>query len=334
MKTVLNRFGRALGAIALATSFGAPFAACATGALAQGGYPNRPIRIIVPWPAGGGVDAVTRTVAEKMSASLGQQVIVDNRPGATGNIGAGMGAKAAPDGYTLLVASAPMAINASLHKNLPFDLGKDFAPLGLMASSPYMLVVNPSVAGSVKELVARARAEPGKLSYASVGPGTQQNVVSEVFKENAQINVVHAPYKGGPQALTDMVGGHIHMMFHGVPAVMPFVKGGQLKAIAVASKQRLPLFPDVPTMAESGFPGIEASEWYGLVAPAGTPKEIVALLGKEIDKALNAPGVRQQLASKGYDPAAPGTPDQFASFMAAEQKKWALAIKQTGFRLE
>lgn len=177
MKTALNRFGRALGAIALGTSL----AACATGALAQGGYPNRPIRIIVPWPAGGGVDAVTRTVAEKMSASLGQQVIVDNRPGATGNIGAGMGAKAAPDGYTLLVASAPMAINASLHKNLPFDLGKDFAPLGLMASSPYMLVVNPAVAGSVKELVERARAEPGKLSYASVGPGTQQNVVSEVF---------------------------------------------------------------------------------------------------------------------------------------------------------
>nr|WP_232232407.1 MULTISPECIES: tripartite tricarboxylate transporter substrate binding protein [unclassified Cupriavidus] len=330
MKTVLNRFGRALGAIALATSL----AACATGALAQGGYPDRPIRIIVPWPAGGGVDAVTRTVAEKMSASLGQQVIVDNRPGATGNIGAGMGAKAAPDGYTLLVASAPMAINASLHKNLPFDLGKDFAPLGLMASSPYMLVVNPSVAGSVKELVARARAEPGKLSYASVGPGTQQNVVSEVFKESAHINVVHAPYKGGPQALTDMVGGHIHMMFHGVPAVMPFVKGGQLKAIAVASRQRLPLFPEVPTMAEAGFPGIEASEWYGLVAPAGTPKDIVALLGKEIDKALNAPGVRQQLASKGYDPAAQSSPDQFASFMAAEQKKWALAIKETGFRLE
>ncbi|MCY1240997.1 Tripartite tricarboxylate transporter family receptor [compost metagenome] len=159
-------------------------------------------------------------------------------------------------------------------------------------------------------------------------------MVSEVFKESAHINVVHAPYKGGPQALTDMVGGHIHMMFHGVPAVMPFVKGGQLKAIAVASKQRLPLFPDVPTMAEAGFPGIEASEWYGLVAPAGTPKDIVALLGKEIDKALNAPGVRQQLASKGYDPAAQASPDQFASFMAAEQKKWALAIKQTGFRLE
>ncbi|MCO4891667.1 tripartite tricarboxylate transporter substrate binding protein [Cupriavidus sp. WGtm5] len=326
MKSTLHRVGHALGAIALA--------ACAASALAQGGYPNRPVRIIVPWPAGGGVDTVTRTVAEKMTASLGQQFVVDNRPGATGNIGAGMGAKAVPDGYTLLVASAPMAINASLQKNLPFDLGRDFAPLGLMASSPYMLVVNPSVAGSVKELVARAKAEPGKLSYASVGPGTQQNVVSEVFKEMAHVSIVHAPYKGGPQALTDMVGGHIQMMFHGVPAVMPFVKGGQLRGIAVASKQRLPLFPDIPTMAEAGFPGIEASEWYGLVAPAGTPKEIVALLGKEIEKALNAPGVRQQLASKGYDPAGSSSPDQFATFMAAEQKKWALAIKQTGFRLE
>jgi tripartite-type tricarboxylate transporter receptor subunit TctC len=326
MKFVLHRVGHTLGAIALA--------ACATGVLAQSAYPNRPVRIIVPWPAGGGVDTVTRTVAEKMTASLGQQFVVDNRPGATGNIGAGMGAKAAPDGYTLLVASAPMAINASLQKNLPFDMGKDFAPLGLMASSPYMLVVNPSVASSVKELVARAKAEPGKLSYASPGPGTQQNVVSEVFRDMAHISVVHAPYKGGPQALTDMVGGHIHMMFHGVPAVMPFVKGGQLKGIAVASKQRLALFPDVPTMAEAGFPGIEASEWYGLVAPAGTPKDIVALLGKEIEKALNAPGVRQQLASKGYEPASNSSPDQFATFMAAEQKKWALAIKQTGFRLE
>ena len=323
MKSVLHR---ALGAIALA--------ACAASALAQGGYPNRPVKIIVPWPAGGGVDTVTRTVAEKLSASLGQQFVVDNRPGATGNIGAGAAAKAAPDGYTLLVASAPMAINASLQKNLPFDLGKDFAPLGLMASSPYMLVVNPSVAGSVKDLVARAKAEPGKLSYASVGPGTQQNVVSELFKDMARVDIVHAPYKGGPQALTDMVGGHIHMMFHGVPAVMPFVKGGQLKGIAVASKQRLALFPEIPTMAEAGYPGIEASEWYGLVAPAGTPKDIVALLGKEIEKALNAPGVRQQLASKGYEPAAPGSPDQFGTFIAAEQKKWALAIKQTGFRLE
>ncbi|UIF84567.1 tripartite tricarboxylate transporter substrate binding protein [Cupriavidus sp. UYPR2.512] len=326
MKSGLHRAGRTLGAIALA--------ACAASALAQGGYPNHPVRIIVPWPAGGGVDTVTRTVAEKLTASLGQQFVVDNRPGATGNIGAGAASKATPDGYTLLVASAPMAINASLQKNLPFDLGKDFAPLGLMASSPYMLVVNPSVAGTVKELVARAKAEPGKLSYASVGPGTQQNVVSEVFKDMARVDIVHAPYKGGPQALTDMVGGHIHMMFHGVPAVMPFVKGGQLKGIAVASKERLPLFPEIPTMAEAGFPGIEASEWYGLVAPAGTPKDIVALLGKEIEKALNAPGVRQQLASKGYEPASSSSPDRFATFMAAEQKKWALAIKQTGFRLE
>jgi len=326
MKSVLHRVGQAVGAIALAM--------CAAGALAQGAYPNHPIRIIVPWPAGGGVDTVTRTIAEKMTASLGQQVVVDNRPGATGNIGASAGAKAAPDGYTLLVASAPMLINASLQKNLPFDLPRDFTPLGLMASSPYMLVVNPSVAGSAQELVARAKAEPGKLSYASPGPGTQQNLVGEVFKDMARVNIVHAPYKGGPQALTDMVGGHIQMMFHGVPAVMPFVKAGQLRGIAVATRQRLALFPDVPTMAEAGFPGIEASEWYGLVAPAGTPKDIVALLGKEIDKALSAPGVRQQLISKGYEPAGSGSPEQFAAFIAAEQKKWALAIRQSGFRLE
>ncbi|MGO4331770.1 tripartite tricarboxylate transporter substrate binding protein [Cupriavidus sp. 2TAF22] len=326
MKFVLRHAATALTAVSLAL--------CAAGAWAQSGYPNRPIRIIVPWPAGGGVDTVTRTVAEKMSASLGQQVIVDNRPGATGNIGAGMGAKAAPDGYTLLVASAPMMINASLYRNLPFDTGKDFVPLGLMASSPYMLVVNPSTAKSVKDLVARARAEPGRISYASPGPGTQQNIVGEVFKGMAHIDIVHAPYKGGPQALTDMVGGHIQMMFHGVPAVMPFVRSGQLKGVAVATSQRLALFPDVPTMAEAGYPGIEASEWYGLVAPAGTPKDIVVLLGNAIDKALGAPGVREQLSGKGYEPATNSNPEQFGAFMAAEQKKWAVAVKQSGFRPE
>jgi len=329
MKPMLHyarRAGIALTAAALALT--------ACGAWAQAGYPNRPIRIIVPWPAGGGVDVVTRTVAEKMSVRLGQQVIIDNRPGATGNIGAGMGAKAAPDGYTLLVASAPMTINPSLQRNLPFDLGRDFTPLGLMASSPYMLVVNPSVGKSVKDLVASARAEPGRISYASPGPGTQQNIVGEVFKDMAHIDIIHAPYKGGPQALTDMVGGHIQMMFHGVPAVMPFVKSGQIKGVAVATKQRLPLFPDIPTMAEAGYPGIEASEWYGLVAPAGTPKDIVVLLGNEIGKALNAPGVREQLIAKGYEPASNSNPEQFGAFMAAEQKKWALAIKQSGVRAE
>jgi len=329
MKPMLHyarRAGIALTAAALALT--------ACGAWAQAGYPNRPIRIIVPWPAGGGVDVVTRTVAEKMSVRLGQQVIIDNRPGATGNIGAGMGAKAAPDGYTLLVASAPMTINPSLQRNLPFDLGRDFTPLGLMASSPSMLVVNPSVGKSVKDLVASARAEPGRISYASPGPGTQQNIVGEVFKDMAHIDIIHAPYKGGPQALTDMVGGHIQMMFHGVPAVMPFVKSGQIKGVAVATKQRLPLFPDIPTMAEAGYPGIEASEWYGLVAPAGTPKDIVVVLGNEIGKALNAPGVREQLIAKGYEPASNSNPEQFGAFMAAEQKKWALAIKQSGVRAE
>ena len=329
MKPMLHyarRAGIALTAAALALT--------ACGAWAQAGYPNRPIRIIVPWPAGGGVDVVTRTVAKKMSVRLGQQVIIDNRPGATGNIGAGMGAKAAPDGYTLLVASAPMTINPSLQRNLPFDLGRDFTPLGLMASSPSMLVVNPSVGKSVKDLVASARAEPGRISYASPGPGTQQNIVGEVFKDMAHIDIIHAPYKGGPQALTDMVGGHIQMMFHGVPAVMPFVKSGQIKGVAVATKQRLPLFPDIPTMAEAGYPGIEASEWYGLVAPAGTPKDIVVVLGNEIGKALNAPGVREQLIAKGYEPASNSNPEQFGAFMAAEQKKWALAIKQSGVRAE
>ncbi|MGN5479298.1 tripartite tricarboxylate transporter substrate-binding protein [Cupriavidus basilensis] len=182
--------------------------------------------------------------------------------------------------------------------------------------------------------MARAKAEPGKLSYASVGPGTQQNVVSELFKDMARVDIVHAPYKGGPQALTDMVGGHIQMMFHGVPAVMPFVKGGQLKGIAVASKQRLPLFPEIPTMAEAGYPGIEASEWYGLVAPAGTPKDIVALLGKEIEKALNAPGVRQQLASKGYEPATTSSPTSSQASWLPSRRNGHWPSSRLGFHLE
>ncbi len=326
MKAIVKGIAKAFGIMTLAV--------CGTTALAQEPYPNHPIRIIVPWPAGGGVDVVIRAVAEKLTTSLGQQVIIDNRPGATGNIGAGMGAKAPPDGYTLTVVSAPTAISMSLYKNLPFELGKDFAPLGLVASSPYVLVVSPSIGNSVKDLITRAKAAPGKLSYASVGPGTQQNLVGEMFKHQAGVNIVHVPYKGGPPALTDIMGGHIQMMFHGAPAVLTFVKGGKVKAAAVASAQRLPLLPDVPTMAEAGFPNIDGKEWYGLAAPAGTPAEIMARLSSELNKALSAPALREQLAAQGYEPAAASTPAQFTKFVTAEQSRWAEFIKETGFRLD
>lgn len=326
MKTVMKRIAKSIGVTI--------FASFALAVSAQESYPSQPIRVIVPWPAGGGVDVVTRAIAEKLSASMGQPFIIDNRPGATGNIGTAMAAKARPDGYTIVMVGAPTVISMSLEKHLPYSFTKDFVPIGLMASSSYVMVVSSSVGNSVKELVARAKAEPGKLSYASVGPGTQQNLIGEMFKRQAGVSIVHVPYKGGPPALTDVMGGHIQMMFHGVPSVMSFVKSGKVKAIAVASAQRLPVLPDVPTMAEAGFPGIDAKEWYGLAVPAGTPPAIVTRLGNELSKALSIPALREQLAAQGYEPAVPSNPAQFAEFTSAEYTRWAQFIKETGFRLD
>lgn len=323
MNFVLRSAGYFLSAIALAASV-----PCAW---AQGGYPNRPIRIIVPWPAGGAVDVATRVVAEKLSVSLGQPVVVDNRAGASGNIGATAGAKAAPDGYTLLVATTPMLINQSLYGGLPFDPVKSFTAVSLLVNLNYVLVANPTVANSVKELVVQAKARPGQISYASSGPGTQLHLLGEAFKQKAGIDIVHVPYKGAPPALADMIGGHVQMMFPGFPVVQPLLKAGQLKALAVVGKRRLALLPDVPTMAEAGFPGMDSVEWYGVVAPAGTPRDIVARLNSEIVKTLNMPDVHMLLASKGYEPAS-STPEQFSALIESEQVSWASFVKQMNRR--
>ncbi|MGO4809020.1 Bug family tripartite tricarboxylate transporter substrate binding protein [Cupriavidus sp. 2MCAB6] len=324
MRFVRRLAQRALCVITLAASL--------SPAWAQDGFPSRPIRMIVPWPAGGSVDVATRIVAEKLTLSLGQQVIVDNRPGAGGNIGAAAGAKAAPDGYTLLVATTPMLINQSLYGGLPFDTVKSFAPVSLLVTLNYVLVVNPAVASSVKELVVQAKARPGQISYASSGPGTQLHLLGEAFRQQAGIDIVHVPYKGAPPALTDMIGGHIQMMFPGLPVVQPLLKSGQLKALAVVGKRRLALLPDVPTMAEAGFPGVDSTEWYGVVAPAGTPKNIVARLNGEIVKALNMPDVHARLANKGFEPAG-GTAEQFSALIGAEQVSWASLVRQLNLRL-
>ncbi|UUZ67331.1 tripartite tricarboxylate transporter substrate binding protein [Polaromonas sp. P1(28)-13] len=323
MNFVLRRAGYFLSAIALAATV-----PCAW---AQGGYPNRPIRIIVPWPAGGSVDVATRVVAEKLSVSLGQPVMVDNRAGASGNIGATAGAKAVPDGYTLLVATTPMLINQSLYGGLPFDPAKSFTAVSLLVNVNYVLVANPTVANSVKELVVQAKARPGQISYASSGPGTQLHLHGEAFKQKAGIDIVHVPYKGAPPALADMIGGHVQMMFPGFPVVQPLLKTGQLKALAVVGKRRLALLPDVPTMAEAGFPGMDSVEWYGVVAPAGTPRDIVARLNSEIVKTLNMPDVHTLLASKGYEPAS-STPEQFSALIKSEQVSWASFVKQMNRR--
>ncbi len=307
-------------------------AAGAGAASAQANYPNRPVRIIVPWPAGGSVDVATRIVAERLSSGFGQQFSVDNRPGAAGNIGAAAGAKAAPDGYTLLVATTPMLINRSLSANLPFDTIKDFAPVSLLVNLHYVLTVNPAFADSVKHLVAQAKARPGRIGYASSGTGTQLHLIGETFKQKAGIDIVHVPYKGAPPALADMIGGHIQMMFAGLPVAYPLIQAGQLKALAAVSKERLALLPNVPTMAEAGYPGIETIEWYGLVAPTGTPKDIVARLNQEIVKALGVPAVHQVLTDRGFEPGA-STPAQFASLIASDQEKWAKLVRQVNLHL-
>lgn len=319
MNVVLRSAGYFLSAIALAA-----FVPCAW---AQGGYPNKPVRIIVPWPTGGAVDTVTRVVAEKLSVGLGQPVVIDNRTGASGNIGATAVANAAPDGYTLLVAVTPMLINQALYGGLPFDPVKSFTAVSQLVNVNYLLVVNPTVANSVKELVTQAKASPGKMNYASSGPGTHLYLLGEAFKQKAGIDILHVPYKGAPPALVDMMGGHVQMMFPSFPASQALLKTGQLKALAVVAKRRLALLPEVPTMAEAGFPSIEAVEWYGVVAPAGTPRDIVARLNGEIVKALNMPEVQMLLASKGYEPAS-STPEQFSALIKSEQVSWARYAKQ------
>jgi tripartite-type tricarboxylate transporter receptor subunit TctC len=313
--------------------FAIALAAALPGAWAQPSYPNQPIHVIVPWPAGGSVDLATRIVAEKLSKRLGQQVIVDNRPGAGGNIGAAAGAKAPPDGYTLLIATTPMVINRSLYANLPFDATKDFAPVSTLVNLNYVLVVNAKTAGSVKELVAQAKARPGQLSYASSGPGTQLHLLGETFKKQAGIDIVHVPYKGAPPALVDMLGGQVEMMFPGYPVVKPLLESGQLKPLAVVGRHRLASLPDVPTMAEAGYPGIDSVEWYGVVAPAKTPEAIVSRLNKEIVAILDMPDVRKVLAEKGFEPAS-STPQQFGAQIASEQLKWASVVRRMNLRLD
>ncbi|WP_211946769.1 Bug family tripartite tricarboxylate transporter substrate binding protein [Cupriavidus yeoncheonensis] len=325
MKTIRQRISRAIGAMALA--------ACATGALAEAAYPTRPIRMIVPWPAGGSVDIATRIVTERASAGLGQPIIVENRPGATGNIGAVAAVKSAPDGYTLLVATSAMIINQSLNDSLPYNLAKDFSPVSTLVTSNYVLVVNPSLAGSVQELVSKARAQPGRITYASSGEGTQLHLIGEAFQKQTGVNIVHVPYKGAPPALVDMVGGHIAMMFPGFPVVAPLLKSGQLKALAVVGKHRLPGLPDTPTLAEAGVPGIDSAEWYGVVTPAGTPASVVTRLNDEFVKALRSPDVRQRLTSRGFEPGG-STPGAFAELIQADEKKWPVVVKQAGLHRE
>ncbi len=298
-------------------------------------YPTKPIRIVVPFPPGGATDLLARDVAQKLTDAWGQSVIVDNRPGAGGNIGSELVAKAAPDGYTLEMGTVGThAINASLYAKMPYDHVKDFVPIILVAGVPNVLVVNPSVpVNSVAELIAYAKANPGKLNFASSGAGTSIHLSGELFKVMAGVDVTHVPYKGSAPALQDLLGGQVQFMFDNLPPSLPHIKAGKLRALAVTSTTRAPALPDLPTMAESGLPGFEASSWFGLLAPAGTPPAIVAKINAEVAKWLATPEAREKLAKQGAN-AAGGTSEDFAKHIAAETAKWAKVVKASGAKVD
>jgi len=298
-------------------------------------YPTKPIRLVVPFPPGGATDILAREVAKHLTEAWGQSVVVDNRPGAGGNIGSELVAKSAPDGYTLEMGTVGThAINASLYSKMPYDHIKDFVPVILVAGVPNVLEVHPSVpVNSVQELIAYAKANPGKLNFASSGSGTSIHLSGELFKVMAGVQMTHVPYKGSAPALSDLLGGQVQLMFDNLPPSLPQIKAGKLRALAVTSSTRAPALPDVPTVAEAGLPGFEASSWFGVLAPAGTPPAIVAKLNAEIAKWLTTPEAKEKLANVGANIAG-GTPEDFARHIQAETAKWAKVVKESGAKVD
>ena len=297
-------------------------------------YPTKPITLVVPFPAGGGNDALARLVAEKMSRTLGQQVVVENRGGAGGTIATRAVAKTAPDGYTILLTyTGTLAINPSLYPNAGYDPRKDFAPIGLIGSLPSVLVVHPSLpVHSIAELIAYAKANPGKINYAFV-PGTVGHIATELFAKTAGIELTSIPYKGNGDALGNLIGGHVSMMVLSIVPIIGNVKAGTLRALAVTSGERSALLPDVPPIADSGLPGFAAVIRYGLAAPPGTPRPIIERLNKELRAALAADDLRAKLAADGAVPE-PGSPEDYAAAIDADEKKWAPIVKSLNLKFE
>ena len=298
-------------------------------------YPNRPITLVVAFTPGGPSDVLARIVGKQMEQLLGAAIIIENRPGAGGNIAAESVAKAAPDGYTLLMGNnSILATNETLYKKLPYNPQQDFAPIILIGTQANILVVNPSVpANSLKELIALAKAQPGKLNFASSGHGAAAHLAGELFKAEAKIDIVHVPYKGAAPALQDVIGGHDQLMFATAASVLGHIKGGKVRAIAVTTLKRTKAMPDLPTMDEAGLPGFEASTWHGLVAPAGTPPDVLAKLHGAAAKALQDPGVQASLDRLGVDIVG-GTAAEFKAYIAAEVPKWTSIVKASGAKLE
>ncbi|MEO7133302.1 MAG: tripartite tricarboxylate transporter substrate binding protein [Vicinamibacterales bacterium] len=303
-------------------------------AIAQN-YPNKPVRLVVPFPAGGTTDLLARAMAQKLSDALGQQFVVDNRPGAGGNIGADIVAKSPPDGYTLLMGTVGThAINPGLYAKMPYDHVKDFAPVVLVAGVPNVLVVNPGLpVKTVAELIKAAKDQPGSINFASSGNGTSIHLSGELFKAMTGVQMAHVPYKGSAPALTDLIGGQVQIMFDNLPSALPQIKAGKLRAVAVTSTKRAPALPDLPTIAESGIPGFEASSWFGILAPAGTSRDIVQRINAEANKALQAAEMKDKLLAQGAE-AAGNSPEYFADYIRSETTKWAKVVKDSGAKVD
>jgi tripartite-type tricarboxylate transporter receptor subunit TctC len=298
-------------------------------------WPSRPVRLVVPYPAGGPTDILGRVIAQKLTESLGQPVTVDNRPGASGNLGSDLVAKAAPDGYTLVLGNnATHATNESLFPNMPYQTLRDFAPIALVATVTNMVTVHPSVpARSVAELVAHAKANPGKLNYGSTGNGSAAHLIGELFKTAAGVDIVHVPYRGSAPAVTDLLAGQVQMMFATLPTVLPHVQDNKLRGLAITAASRLASQPAVPTLGESGFSGLVADAWFGLLAPVGTPADIINRLAQDTIKGVQAEDARRTLAAQGFEVTTSGAP-QFAEHIRGEIAKWAKVIRDSGAKVD
>ncbi len=307
-------------------------ASAATAAAA--GYPDRPVKLIVPYAAGGPTDVTARLLANKLSERLGQSFVIDNRAGAGGNIGTQAGAGAAPDGYTLTFITPAQVINMTLFAHPGYDLARDFSPVALITTAPALLIAHPRLGvGSLGELIARAKANPGALSFASQGTGVAPHLMMEMIKKSAGIDMVHVPYRGSAPALNDVVAGNVPLMIDSIITGLPHVRSGALRGLAVTTARRTPLAPEIPTVAESGIAGFDASLWYGIVAPAKTPSPIVALLAAELAAVLKLPDLRQRLLDFGSEPAESG-PESFAKFLDAESRRWGEVVRASGAKVE
>ena len=329
----MNSIGRTLMLVCLlsAAHFQVAFA---QGESSAAKYPERAIRFIVPFPPGAANDLLARAVGQGLFERWGQSVVIDNRGGAGGTLGAAIAARATPDGYTIVIVPATHAINVTLYAKPLYDAVKDFAPIILIATGPYMLVASPSVpARSVKDLIALAKARPGQLNYGSAGTGNATHLIGELMKSMAGIEITHVPYKGVSPALTDVIAGQVQMMFGSISATNPQAKAGKVRALAVTSAKRSAAAPEVPTLDEAGVPGFDAVGWWGVLAPAGTPAEIISKANREIAAIITDPGMQQWLKGQGFQPAV-GSPAQFAQFIKTEIVKWGKLVKASGARLD